>query len=270
MNIEEYIASGILESYVLGQTSDSENALISCLMQTNPRVQEEVKSIEAMFEKLAFDTAIEAPAAIKQNLLSQLSFSDEVNTPEIPKTETTLRIEKSEEPTQQKAKRNWLSVAASLLLILSLGGTTLYLLNQNKALVAVLSDNKVTKDSLKDQNKTQKDYLAFLTHNKTMRIELKGVPKKESMAAVVFWNTQNKHVMLSDMNLPKVAENKEYQLWAIVDGKPVDAGMIDLSEPLIEMKEIENSQAFAITMEPKGGSASPHLEDLCVIGEISR
>ncbi len=132
---------------------------------------------------------------------------------------------------------------------------------------ALLEKNTGT---LKQSEKVKQEYIQFLASNQTEKIVLAGVPEKPNAKALVFWNKENKHVMLSEVSLPETPKNMQYQLWAIVDGKPVDAGMLDLDAEgkLLEMKTIESSQAFAITLEPMGGSASPHLEDLCVIGNV--
>ena len=52
---------------------------------------------------------------------------------------------------------------------------------------------------------------------------------------------------------------KQYQLWAIVDGKPVDAGVINNCIGLCKMKKIDHAEAFAITLEKEGGSPTPTL-----------
>ena len=70
--------------------------------------------------------------------------------------------------------------------------------------------------------------------------------------------------------LPKPRADKQYQLWAIVDGKPVDAGVFDVDggAAFVKLKNIPNAQAFAITLENKGGSASPHMDALYVMGKV--
>ena len=70
--------------------------------------------------------------------------------------------------------------------------------------------------------------------------------------------------------MPKAPEGKEYQLWAIVDGKPVDLGMYDEnnSQKLQAMKTISKPQAFAITLENKGGSPTPTMEQMYVLGNV--
>ncbi len=42
--------------------------------------------------------------------------------------------------------------------------------------------------------------------------------------ATVYWNTVSKDVYVLQNSMPKAPSGKQYQLWAIVNGKPVDAG----------------------------------------------
>jgi anti-sigma-K factor RskA len=60
-------------------------------------------------------------------------------------------------------------------------------------------------------------------------------------------------------NLPQPASDKQYQLWALLNGQPIDLGMIEVKQErlLYRMKNVQNAQAFAITLEPKGGSPAP-------------
>ena len=74
-------------------------------------------------------------------------------------------------------------------------------------------------------------------------------------------------------NLPSPAADKQYQLWAIVDGAPVDMGVFDLASAETDttfqnVPFIENPQAFAVTLEPKGGSTNPTLDQMYVVGNV--
>jgi anti-sigma-K factor RskA len=57
-------------------------------------------------------------------------------------------------------------------------------------------------------------------------------------------------------NLPQPATDKQYQLWALMDGQPIDLGFIELDVQqkrlLVKMKNVQNAQAFAITLEQRG------------------
>ena len=101
------------------------------------------------------------------------------------------------------------------------------------------------------------------------KIELKGVEKHPNLLAEVFWN-ENNQVFLNPKNLPAAPTGKQYQLWAIVDGKPVDMGMYDPNNKSLvqEMKTVSKPQAFAITLEKEGGSPTPTMEEMYVMGPI--
>ena len=101
------------------------------------------------------------------------------------------------------------------------------------------------------------------------KIELTSVPGKPSALAQVIWDTNTKIVYVADVSLPNVPSDKQYQLWAIVDGKPVDAGMLTDTKNLAQkMKVFEKAEMFAITLEQKGGSPVPTMEAMYVAGKV--
>jgi anti-sigma-K factor RskA len=71
--------------------------------------------------------------------------------------------------------------------------------------------------------------------------------------------------------LPPAPAGKQYQLWSIVDDKPVDIGMLDdhFESKLLKMKNTRSgSVAFAITLEKTGGSPTPTMEEMYVMGKV--
>jgi anti-sigma-K factor RskA len=92
----------------------------------------------------------------------------------------------------------------------------------------------------------------------------------EGYESAVYWDSESSEVILATNNLPTLSENEQYQLWAIVDGKPVDAGVFDATDALATMKGISGEAvAFAVTIEPKGGSINPTMEKMVMIGNVS-
>jgi anti-sigma-K factor RskA len=100
------------------------------------------------------------------------------------------------------------------------------------------------------------------------KITMATMRPNENNLATVFWDTKTKDVYLLPNKMPAAAAGKQYQLWAIVDGKPVDAGMMDVCAGLCKMKNIPRASAFAITLEKKGGSATPTMEQMYVMGKV--
>jgi anti-sigma-K factor RskA len=113
--------------------------------------------------------------------------------------------------------------------------------------------------------------LALFKDSKNVRMELKGVEKSPESKVMAFWNKETEEMKLMVENLPATPKGKQYQVWGMVDGKPVDMGMIDLNfeNKILAMKVPRgNIAAFAITLEKQGGSPTPTLEEMYVIGNV--
>jgi hypothetical protein len=103
-------------------------------------------------------------------------------------------------------------------------------------------------------------------------IHLKGTAKSpNSVMTVAFSPTKQKVVIdMEGLKLPANDQNHQYQLWALVGGKPVDLGVFDAtadSSGFKNMKAIASADAFAVTLEPRGGSTSPTLSEMVVLGK---
>jgi hypothetical protein len=88
---------------------------------------------------------------------------------------------------------------------------------------------------------------------------------------LAYWNPQSQKLMLVDARLPDLSPDQQYQLWALYDGKPIDAGVFDYKQLQIStsfQKNVANAQAFAVTVEPRGGSKTPTLSNLCMMGKL--
>ena len=73
-----------------------------------------------------------------------------------------------------------------------------------------------------------------------------------------------------DVSLPAAPAGRQYQLWAIVNGQPLDAGMLrDTKMQVQQMKAFAQADAFAITLEKSGGSPTPTMSALYVMGKTS-
>ncbi len=103
-------------------------------------------------------------------------------------------------------------------------------------------------------------------------IPLPGLEKTPECHVTVYWNAKNGETMAMANSLPAPPEGHQYQLWAIVDGKPVDMGMCNTSSEgneLESMKVMDKPQAFAVTLEVEGGVPEPTLENMMVLGNVN-
>jgi anti-sigma-K factor RskA len=104
------------------------------------------------------------------------------------------------------------------------------------------------------------------------RVVMTGTPNSPQSLASVYWNENSKEVYLSIQNMKELARENQYQLWAIIDGKPVDAGVFDGNMAgLLKMKEIgAGAVTFAVTIESRGGKPSPSLQTMQVAGNVDK
>jgi anti-sigma-K factor RskA len=56
--------------------------------------------------------------------------------------------------------------------------------------------------------------------------------------------------------MPQPPSDKQYQLWAIFKGQPINLGSMEITQKrlLYAMKNVQKAEAFAISVEPKGSN----------------
>jgi hypothetical protein len=127
--------------------------------------------------------------------------------------------------------------------------------------------NTVNYNFRHELDETNQKLTTILDSNTVSKV-LKGQAVSPSSKAIVYWNKTNQKVYLSIKSLPAPPEGRQYQLWALKDEKPVNAGVIEMDNVLQKMLDIDNANSFAVTLEKKGGSLTPDLEALYLMGKI--
>ncbi|MFN3950811.1 MAG: anti-sigma factor domain-containing protein [Thermaurantimonas sp.] len=271
MDIKKYISSGILVDYVLGLASEQDVREVERLSKLHPEIQEEIRAIQYSLEHYATKYKINPPPSLKEKIWSTIQKEEKVAHDKQGESAKIIRVNRYN-------YRKWL-VAASVIFLIgsSILNITLFtkLQSVQKELKAINTEKEYYAKEFQIQKtvleQTQNE-LAFLLQPATESIVLKGVPQFSDARVTVFWNKDSKEIYLAVNNLPDPPSDKQYQLWAITDGKPVDAGVFEVDESSLnavqKMKTIESAQAFAITLEKKGGSPSPTLDAMYVIGQL--
>ncbi len=276
MDINAYIESGVIESYVLGMADSQEAAELEQLAQQYPAVRQAIDAFEASLEKASFDGAVAPPPSVKEQLM--FTLKDEFAKEEDRKVIPIIPIGKTA-GTDLPARREggWVKfiAAAAVILLVTSAALNVYLyrkvddaetryavlLKQNATITA---DNGIYQTRMLDMYNS----MQLMTDPAMVKVVMPGQNANKNDLATVFWDSKSKDVYLLANKLPQAPEGKQYQLWALVDGVPVDAGVIDACNGLCKLKNIPKAQAFAITLEQKGGSPAPHLDQLHVMGKV--
>lgn len=262
MNLQEYISSGILESYALGEISPAEQQEVEHNLTLYPELRDELAAIEKTMEALVVSVAVQPGESVRKAIMSKAGGA----------THTTKVISMSSTPVWRYAAAA--SIAVALLTsymayhYYAKWTETSFALNnlvaQNQQ---IAQDYNVVNEKL---NKIQDD-LSILQSGSFTKVILKGTANAPDALASVYWNSTSQEVYLSIQNLKELSQSNQFQLWAIVDGKPVDAGIFDTpSDGLLKMKPITGAGAFAITIEPRGGLMVPTLETMQAIGSLPK
>ena len=268
MNLNDYILSGILEQYVLGDVSPQEKQEVECMSHIYPEIQTELFKVQIALEGFAMDNAIEVPSYVKKNIFEAIEneVEEKIVIPEtvIAKVVELKAIKNNNVETSINYKKYL--AAASVVFIIGLVG--LYaILNSNFNKQELVLNKKV--EGLEKENADTKNQLATFSLENNKVYVLQGDAKKApGKSMVVMWNKTTGNVYVNNIQLPTTPTNKQYQLWALKDGKPIDLGVFDVNSNLQNMKIIYGAQAFAVTLENKGGSPTPHLEELYGIVNI--
>ena len=261
MDIKKYIESGILENYILGLTTEKETQEVQKYAAQFPEIRKELEEIERSLEIYAEARKLKAPTGLEAKILEKIG--DSANQP-------------SKNPPKKGGNNGFSFLLGFLFLLSSVAAIWFYISNQT---LHVTNDELRTQlDSLKfDCQQTQidlqllKDELEIIRAEGNETILMKGTDKAPLAQANIHWNSTTKKSYIDIINLPAPPTDKQYQLWAIVEGVPTDMGVFDIkidSTTLQEVPYIENASAFAVTLEQQGGSPTPTLEEMVVIGNI--
>ena len=273
-DVKAYIESGILELYVLGEVSAQEKAGVEDMALKHPAVKAELDEIERSMELYAAEQSIEPSEALRARVLNSLltNLADDHTFPGKKAAEEPAKV-----VALPAAKPNnfykYAFAACLALLVVSVA-----------ALINIYSKLQVSNDQLlamSAQNQRfsktvsyQQDQLDMFRDTAYHMIRMRGQAKSPASSMTVAWNPQAKKVMIdmASAKLPVNDSTHQYQLWAIVAGKPVDLGVFDMkpdsAEAMKTMKSVDAPQAFAVTLEPHGGSINPTLGNMMVLGQF--
>lgn len=265
MNAAELIASGLLEAHVLGQTSRSEAALVDHMRATDSSVRAELDSVELAFEALAMASAEPAPARVRAAVLASIGHADKG------------RVIGMKPADSSNGSMKWLAAASVAALVVSaIGNWMLY--SRVDAMEEQLAVMQNDRTSLAQQMETQRAslevsnaQLAVVLDPHVVLVPLAGTDTTTDAAARLYWDPTTKDVYLDVLTLPQPPPGKQYQLWALAGGQPIDAGMYDsgANAPHVQrMKTITEAQTFAVTLEDAGGVPAPTLSALVLMGQV--
>jgi anti-sigma-K factor RskA len=270
MDNNELISSGELELYVAGLLSEERSVQISQIIEQDNKVRKEVEEIENVVMRLAKESTTS----------KQQDFSDvlkKIVTHRISDDPKVVSMDGSSKETEKQKSFSFSKVAgwAAAAVFLILFGIQFQNNNEiNKSLNASREDKEALQDSIQQQQfelNYKESLLTTITSEDTKIIELAGQEISPSSKVKVFWNTKENKLILDANNLPVAPQGMVYQLWSLKLNPltPTSLGLLEnynQDNNLFVFENQNSSEGFGITLEPAGGSPTPNLEQLFVLG----
>ncbi|MFT3680364.1 MAG: anti-sigma factor [Ferruginibacter sp.] len=265
MDAQDIILSGILELYAAGLTTPEENLQVQQYLQQYPEVAAELAAIEASIESYAGGMELKPDAAVKEKIFTQINKDDDSSAKVIPLNTASAK--------PVSVNSFWKNVAAAaILLLLASGVLNLVFYNKNTQINDELQQSRATASELEAKNKEMDGYLEMVRSKYSTPVSVAGL-KEPAAGAKVFWMKNSGEVYVDPSNLPAAPQGKQYELWAIVDGKPVNAGIIITTKQgnryqIQKMKSFGAVQAFAVSVEKENPLPAAAPTEVYAMGKM--
>ncbi len=242
--IKQFLETDLLEKYLLDNTTQEESLRVERYIAIYPEVSTVYDELQDNLEAFAKLHAMETPDGLKNKILNKV---------------------KAENKEQSKFYKY---IAAACCVAFLFATASFFFWNQNKSLkeenTIVNNKMKTIEDNMKQQLEDVRNQFIVLNNPRTKKYSVKGNLKAKELKAVAYINPVKKLSYINVRNIPNLPENQCLQMWAEVDGKMINIGIInDINDKnkLMALPYGENAVGY-ITIEPKGGNKSPTIENI--------
>jgi len=202
---------------------------------------------------------IEPSPAVRERILNQVR--QEEKTPVAQDTSSRVVPLASRKRDYRSSTISYALIAAGVVLAF-LVGTIAFLWRETRIAQAELAQLKRQIEMTQTQLARQNELVAFLTRPGTKVTELTGTSGAPGASGTLAYDKTGRAMLLA-RGLRAAPQGKGYQLWFIIDNKPVpgqvfntdDSGSGTLRDQM--PSAISDKAIFAITMEASGGAPQP-------------
>jgi len=233
----------------MGLASEEERSEFEQLCLQYPELVAARNEFEKSLEKQAFQQAIKPPDNLKEKIINKIQLQTSAGEAKI------IAIN------ARSGNSGWLRfvAAASVILLLASVYFVYDQFSENKKLKNSYNKLQSQADSIIKINEILvKEKRKSIDPDDAVVVSMVGTQPSPS-SANIYWDTASSSVFLVVKNLPKLPSEKQYQLWAFIEGKPVDLGLFDPDNKnvILQMKNTQKAEAFAITIEKRGNGPIP-------------
>ena len=265
----------------MGALTPQEEAQVQADISRNPELAKEVAAIEEALLSYAVSQSMAPPPELKDKIWDSIQRSmAEVDGLERlkkdieaeKKTATLIPLVPSSRPTRWNYAAIWVALISSV----ALNTVFWYQNSQQKQATTALATRL---DTMASRERALNEVVNNYTKSKNMMadtsmqtIVMHTVVKGHPMAATIYWSKDKAEAYVMIDALPEPPKGMQYQLWVMQDGKPVDMGVLPnamANTASIQKvdKKVLSGEAFAISLEKEGGSPSPTMANIYVMGK---
>ena len=251
MDRQKILESGLLELYVMGSLDASEKLVVEQALERFPDLKSEVIQIEKALFFYANAHAIIPQPSLKENILSKVRKQAKSSQEIIPNGKSV-----------SGNSYLWPFILSGLCAL----GMLLYVVftqTKYEDLEATYERDKIVCDSISNSNAEKQLLLDGLASPDNQILQVQPTEKFPSTKLIIHHNSisQTNYLQLDD--LPPLAADQSYQLWSLRDGEdPMPLNIFQGDDNIFKVSFIENTSAYAITIEKRGGSQIPDLSNL--------
>lgn len=257
MSAQDIRESGLLELYVLGDLSVHDQAEVEAALQRYPELKKDLREIEQTFELYARNYSVEPPASVLDALLAQ--------------TRNTRPA--SPAPAQAPASRSNLRPITGVLglafLLAAIGA--LYLWQQNSELRTTAERIEAECETVRQQQRQQIALYQAAGAAGSRSLAFNATEKYPDTRLSFSTNDAEERNFIKVESLPELADDQSFQLWSLGSADaPVPLDVFQGDTLILPVEYVSNSAAYAITIEPRGGSQAPNLDNLIAVVEVAQ
>ena len=249
MEVKEIISSGLLELYATGLASSEEAAQVLQWADQYAEVAKELNQIQTGLDMFTSANAIQPDSSVKDKIFAR------INEGETAKVVPFISKKKDNVTKAIPISSFWKMVAAAMVVLL-IGSAVLNisLYKKNNDIAAQLNQSEQLISRLENKSRSMENDLQVVQSKYSMPVSLNGMEATPDAAAKVFWMKNTGDVYIDPTNLPETPQGMQYHLWAIIDSKPVDAGVVIKNRKgdsyrIQKMKTFGRVEAFAVSLE---------------------
>jgi len=263
MTEQEIIESGILELYVSGALPQNEIIELEKEINSSKVLQDEIENIESSLIKLASSVGPPIPAMVWSYILASIQKVKKLGA-------------------EKDSGTNWAAITGWAAAILCIAGI-FWMLNENSGLRDSVVQSETENVQLEETINTQETQLAetneVLDVLRSKELKSYTLPGNQAVApeayAKAYINNDANVAYIDSKGLPEPPRGKVYQVWSLIVEPltPTSMGLLSdtelMSNGVYKFENFPTPEAIGITLEPEGGSETPTMNQLYILGGVT-